>query len=157
MAYYFRVFCTTGEPPALAEVLRWVADRGVRLRTEPTGITAWGSEPVKLVYEDGRAPFLAEVDLNNGPDSLAAQEIGEFLDLVREIKKYPRKRERVADQLEHTRFIVACRIPVDDFTDAGFHAIDVFMAYFLVHHGGMVQADGQGFYEDGKITLELAA
>ena len=157
MAYFFRVFCTEGEPPVLADVLGWVRDRGVTLRTEPAGITAWSDEPVKLVYDEGREPFLAEIDLNNGPDSLAAKEIDEFLDMVREINKYPRKRERVAEHLEKTRFIVACQIPVDDFDDAGFHALDVFMAYFLVHHNGMVQADGQGFYENGKITIELAA
>lgn len=157
MAYYFRVFCTKGEPPALMDVVKWVSERGVALRTEPAGITAWGNAPVKLIYEEGRKPFLADLDLNNGPDSLAAREIDEFLDMVREIKRYPRKRERVADHLEKTRFIVACQIPVEDFTDAGFHAIDVFMAYFVVHHDGMVQADGQGFYEDGKISIELAA
>jgi hypothetical protein len=157
MAYYFRVFCTKGEPPALPEVLKWVRERGVMLRTEPAGTTTWGEVPVALVYEDGRKPFLAEVNSNTGPDSLAAQETNEFLDMVREVKKTPRKRDQVAEHLEKTRFVVACQIPVEDFTDAGFHTLDVFMAYFLVHHDGMVQADGQGFYEKGEIAIELAA
>lgn len=157
MAYYFRVFCTKGESPALADVLKWVHDRGVTLRTEPVNVATWDKAPVALVYAEGREPFLAEVDRNTGADSLAAQEINEFLDMVREIKKTPRKRDQVAEHLEKTRFLVACQIPVEDFTDAGFHALDVFMAYFLVHHGGMVQADGQGFYEHGEIAIELAA
>jgi hypothetical protein len=97
------------------------------------------------------------MDPHTGPDSLAAQEIGEFLDMVRDIKKYPRKRDKVVDHLERARFLVACQIPVEAFDDAGFHALDVFLAYFLVHHDGMVQADGQGFYENGQITIELAA
>ena len=157
MAYFFRVFCITGEPPSVAEVLQWVKERGVTLRTVPAGVTTWGEEPISLVYDETKLPFQVEIDRNTGPDSLAAKEIGEFLEMVREIKRYPRKRSRVTEHLEKTRFLVACQIPVEDFDDAGFHALDVFMAYFLVRHDGMVQADGQGFYENGQITIELAA
>lgn len=157
MAYFFRAFCAKGEPPALPEVLRWVADRGVTLRADLQDNTAWTETPVSLVYEEGKPPFLAELDPNSGSESLAAQEVGEFLDMLRAIRTHPRKRDKVIDHLERTRFLVACQIPVEEFDDAGFHALDVFLAYFLVHHDGMIQADGQGFYENGQITLELAA
>ena len=160
MAYYFRAFCTEATPPALAQVLDWVRERGVSLAVDPGDSTAgagtpnWGETPVGLIYAEGNAPFSAEVNVNEGPDSLAAQEINEFIEML-QIAKKSRKRDGVIDHLRRTKFIVPCRIPIADFADAGFHALDVFLAYFLVHCGGMVQADGQGFYEGGKLIVEI--
>jgi hypothetical protein len=152
MAYYLRAFCTSSDVPPLSDVLAWVTARGVSLQSDPPN--GWG-ETTALTYEPGRAPFLVEINRNDGPESLAAQEINEFLDSLQEMKK-GRKRDRVIDHLQKTKFIVACQIPTTDIDDAGFHAVDVFLAYFLVHSDGMIQADGQGFYEMGKLIVEAA-
>ena len=160
MAYYFRVFCTSGTVPPLPAVLAWVADRGVSLKIAQqdlppeTGTADWGEMPVGLLYADDKPPFLAEVNRKEGENSLAAQEIDEFISQLESLKK-SRKRDSVIEHLRKTQFIVVCQIPTDGFDDAGFHALDVFLAYFVVHHGGMVQADGQGFYEMGKLIVEL--
>ncbi len=90
----------------------------------------------------------------DGAESLAAQEIAEFVSVL-EARKKSRKRDTVLDQLRKTRFVVACEIPTLGFEDAGFHALDVFLAYFVVNSGGMVQADGQGFYDMGKLIVEM--
>lgn len=157
MGYYFRVFCTSPTVPPLNEVVQWVNDRGVSAQlASHDNIENWGKAPVSIVYGEGQPTFAAEVNRKDGEDSLAAQEINEFLDMLEELKK-SRKRDRVIQHLQQTQFVVACEIPAESFPDAGFHAIDVFMAYFVVHSGGMVQADGQGFYEMGKLTIELAA
>lgn len=105
----------------------------------------------EFIYAEGHVPFTVELNTKEGDDSLAAQEIAEFLEALQGMMKKSCKRDRVIEHLQQTRFVVACRIP----TDAGFHAVDVFLAYFLVHAGGMVQADGQDFYEMGKSIVEL--
>lgn len=157
MAYYFRVFCNAATVPPLSDVLGWVRERGVNLHVAPGGVEAWEDDPVTLVYEEGVPPFLAELNRNDGEDSLAAQEIGEFISMLEEEAQKPRKRKEIIQHLRETKFLVACEIPVEKFSDAGFHALDVFLAYFVVHSNGMVQADGQGFYDRGKLIYELAA
>ena len=158
MAYYFRAFCTAEQAPSLAEVLGWVRERGVTLQASPAELEQWGRAPVPLKYAQDATPFYAELNRNTGADSLCAQEASEFAEMVGEVKKAPRTRARILQHLQDTKYIVACRI--DDpagFSDAGWHAIDVLLAYFIVHSNGMIQADGQGFYEKGEIALELAA
>ena len=146
----------------MANVLRWVKERGVTLTVDPNNVpqgmssTTWGEPAAPVQYQDGKAPFLVEINRNTGPDSLSAQEINEFIQELEGVKK-SRKRDQVIQHLRQTQFIVACQIPTQDFGDTGFHALDAFMAYFLVHCGGMVQADGQGFYDMGKLILEMAA
>lgn len=161
MSYYFRAFCTAEAAPKLAEVLQWVREREVPVSLDPADApkgeagVEWGATPLGIRYAEKSPPFLAELDRNEGEDSLAGQEIGEFIHTVEALKKSPRKRNQVLEHLRKTRFVVACEIPPGGFDDAGFHAVDVFLAYFLVHSGAMVQADGQGFYEMGKLILEL--
>ena len=152
MGYYFRVFCTAEKVPPLADVLQWVRERGVPVTAEPADAT-WDTSPLRIHYAEG-APFNAELNRCDGGESLAAQEIAEFVHLVEPMKK-SRKRDRVLEHLRNTRFVVACEIPLNGFEDAGFHAVDVFLAYFEALCQGLVQADGQGFYEMGKLIVEL--
>ncbi len=160
MAYYLRAFCTAETVPSLSDVLQWVNKRGVPARVDPqdlpSGTPTWGEEPIRILYQEGQPTFTAEVNQRSDEESLAAQEISEFLQMLEALKK-SRKRDRVVEHLHTTRFIVVCEVPTDNFGDAGFHAVDVFLAYFLVHSNGLIQADGQGFYEMGKLTVELAA
>jgi len=141
-------------------VLDWVQGRGVTLTIDPEIQLAdgdshtWCDVPHSLRYAENAAPFQVEVNMNTAPDSLAAQEIHEFLQELRTLKK-SRKRDRVIEHLQHTKFTVPCQIPISEFDDAGFHAIDVFLAYFLVHCDGLIQADGQGFYEMGQLIVEM--
>jgi hypothetical protein len=161
MAYYLRAFCTSDQVPTLAAVLNWVKERGVTLTVNPADIpdggdtTEWGMTPSRFYYAEGKEPFLVELNRRDSDDSIAAQEINEFLGMLEEVKKTPRKRNDVMKHLRDSKFVVACQVPTADIDDAGFHAIDVFLAYFLVHSGGMVQADGQGFYDMGKLIVEL--
>lgn len=154
MGYYFRVFCTAETVPPLAEVLRWVQQQGVPVTADPADAT-WATVPLRIHYAEGAPPFTVELNRRDGAESLATQEIAEYERLVAELKK-SRKREQVLDQLKRTRYVVACEIPITSgFTDAGFHALDVFLAYFVALCEGMVQADGQGFYDMGKLILEV--
>jgi len=52
-------------------------------------------------------------------------------------------------------FVVANQIPTSDFEDDGFDSVGEFMHFFVEHHGGMIQADGEGFYEGGQLVVPL--
>ena len=81
MGYYFRVFCTTEAVPPLADVLKWVRERGVPVTTDPAEAT-WATSPLLIKYAEDAPPFNAELNRREGDDSLAAQEIAEYIRLV---------------------------------------------------------------------------
>jgi hypothetical protein len=57
--------------------------------------------------------------------------------------------------LNSTRFIVACQLPSTDIDDDGFDANGEFLNYFVERCGGMIQADGEGFYEGHEVVVPL--
>ncbi|WP_458111062.1 hypothetical protein M1D88_11770 [Arthrobacter sp. R1-13] len=52
-------------------------------------------------------------------------------------------------------FIVAARLPVFDFDDDGYTALGHVLIYLVENNGAMIQADGEGFYEGGKVIVVL--
>jgi hypothetical protein len=42
-----------------------------------------------------------------------------------------------------------------DIDDDGYTAAGVFLSYFVDHCGGLIQADGEGFYERERLLVEL--
>lgn len=57
--------------------------------------------------------------------------------------------------LGQTRFTVACQLPTSDIDDDGYDAVGAFLEYFVTHSGGMIQADGEGFYRGNRLIVEL--
>jgi hypothetical protein len=60
--------------------------------------------------------------------------------------------------LEHlaaTAFVIACQLPSSDIEDDGYNVNGHFLTFFVEHCGGMIQADGEGFYEGDKLILLL--
>ena len=68
-------------------------------------------------------------------------------------------RHRIIQHLTRTRFIVAIRIPTSvlgtDHEEALWQASDALLDYFVQHSGGLIQADGEGFYEADTLILKL--
>ena len=161
MSYYIRVFCTAPAVPPLRDVLQWCADQGAPLQIAPEFATADLQSPdwqqVGLVYKAGKQSFLAEVNRDEGSDSdLLHEEIAEFAELVAEAEAAePAWKDAVLQHLRATRCIVANQLPTGDFDADGFRALNVFLAYFVQHCGGMVQADGEGFYANDTLIVAL--
>jgi hypothetical protein len=107
-------------------------------------------DQVAIEYREGKAPFLAEVSSVEAPEG--AEELEEFVEVVKETPNSD-GRQAVLDHLQRTRFIVANQIPVSDFEDDGFDAVGEFMQFFVERNGGMIQADGEGFYEGDRLLL----
>ncbi len=156
MAYLMRVFCTSGSPPALDDIFDWVSRRGTRLwiddrvpNVDPASVS-W--EQAAIGYRQGKTPFLAEV--NHTSDSDAKEEVEEFTELLADVPDTPHRRN-VLSRLERTTFIVANQIPTVDFEDDGYDAAGEFMLFFVEHNGGIIQADGEGFYDGQELIVEL--
>ena len=154
MGYYLRVFCNSDTVPSVASLqgALHAAAPALRLHTDdPTDSSHW--ENAELRYKDGKEPILIEVNRNDGADSLAAEEIGEF---AAEVRALPQSSAtaRVLEHLRASHYTVCCRL-LTDIDDDGFVANDQLMDYFILNHDGMVQADGEGFYDGAELLVEL--
>jgi hypothetical protein len=158
MAYWMRVFCTEGAPQPLEEVFAWTAAQGQHLRLSegPRGTEhlsdSWSSAAIE--YRDGRLPFRAEITWVD--DLEGVEEVEEFVELIAGTAESP-ERQRILEHLEQTRFLVANEIPTSGFDDDGLDAVGEFMRFFVEHNGGMIQADGEGFYEGDQLLVRLAS
>jgi len=159
MGYYVRAFCTSETIPTIANVLGWLEKRGRRLELDK-GMSAVDEDSIEweqlaLVYRRGKLPILAECNRDDGsPESLMQQEIGEFLDSIGRPGPSLAK-QRVISHLKKTRYIIACQLPTSDIDDDGYDSNADFLNYFVENCGGMIQADGEGFYEGSKLIVRL--
>ena len=159
MGNYVRVFCTEGEPVPLRPVLAYLAEHGAPIALDSTGNApdldddSW--EQADIIYENNKAPIVLEISREVAQGgSFVREEIEEFRELLRESLNIW-NRVRVARHLRKTRFIVAARLPTSDIDNDGYEALGHLLNYFVDNNGGMVQADGEGFYRGRKLILRL--
>ena len=105
-----------------------------------------------ISYRLEKQPFLAEKTMSTEPE--AKGELEEFVELLEDAPDSPAK-DKVLVHLRETRFIIANQIPTSDFEEGGYDSVGEFMRFFAEQNGGMIQADGEGFYEGEKLVVEL--
>jgi len=172
MSYYVRVFCTNAEIPDLANIQAWLrasnsaavidepdhaieAAEAGELGTPILDLATSGWEQVAIAYRAGKLPILAECHRDDGTEEcLMRKEITEFRELIGELKDST-SRLHVLQHLAATRFMIACQLPASDMEEDGFDANSEFVLYFVEHCGGMVQADGEGFYSGSRMIVPL--
>lgn len=172
MGYYVRAFCTSATVPTLAAIQSWlrVAGSSVVLddpahaveaveRAMPfkpvidLGTAEWSQ--VAVCYKPGKLPILAECNRRgSGEGDLAQEEIDEFVESVGPPGRSGAKK-RVLEHLAKTQFVVACQLPVSDMDDDGYEANGEFLDLFVEECGGMIQADGEGFYDGPRLVVRL--
>jgi hypothetical protein len=155
MPYRVRVFCTGEKCPSLTEVVESARASGIALGVTPDGDDGLDSPDwtgCEITYDPDRHPIVVECDRDEGEDSLVREEAQEFIDRIEDLPETP-SRERVIDHLQRTQFIVACQL-LSDIDDRGHEAKGAFLRYFVTHCGGLLHADGEGFYQDRKLILE---
>ena len=155
MGYYLRAFCTSADLPPLGRVLEWAAAQGVSLALESSSPGALGSagwREAELRYKPGRQPLVVDVG-RAGEDGLVAEEVEEFIELLTGVEESAEKRKVLA-HLRASRAVVGAQL-LSDVDDEGYDAVGVFLGFFVEHCGGMVQADGEGFYEDDRLIVRL--
>ncbi len=126
-------------------------------------------EQVALVYRAGKLPILAECNRDDGSEDCLMREGGKGVrNLFRpfavssssQTEKVPDtfsapESMRVRKHLAETKFVVACQLPTADIEEDGYDANGDFLTFFTEHCGGMIQADGEGFYDGQRLLLEL--
>jgi hypothetical protein len=108
----------------------------------------------RLRVDTHRPPLVADASRLDEAAGFAREEIEEFFDALDELSDSSEK-TRVESHLRATKAIVALRLPVADMDDDGYDAANAFLSYFVEHRGGLVQADGEGFYDADELLVEL--
>ena len=172
MGYYVRAFCTNPKVPDLATIQTWLREhkssaviddpnhavevaKAGKSRPPILDLATSDWEQVAIVYRVGKLPILAECNRDDGTNEcLMREEVGEFVELVEEADR-SEVTERVLEHLAATAFVIACQLPSSDIEDDGYNVNGHFLTFFVEHCGGMIQADGEGFYEGDKLVLPL--
>jgi hypothetical protein len=154
MSYFIRALCTSAEAPKLSDVQRWLKEQGSAATIEGPDLDSDNWEQATLSYKAGKAPILVECNRDSGGASLLREELEEFYEMIEDVQPSAGKKQVVA-HLRATNFIVACQLQTSDIDDDGYDANGDFLSYFEDHCGGMVLADGEGFYRGEDLLLEL--
>jgi hypothetical protein len=161
MGYYVRAFCTASMAPPLGVVLNALAARGIVLAADavpPEDLRASDWEEATLGFGPNQRRFVVTCDRETSPGhTVVREEVQQFIEFLQDGPPSP-ERKRVVDHLRATRFIIACRFPAAaaaDDDEGGCAAGRGFLSYFVAHCGGLVQADGEGFYEGDRIVLAV--
>jgi hypothetical protein len=151
-----RSFCTSDEVPPLRHVLEWARAAGVELSLAgPPDADASDWDAAEIAYGSETQPVML-VEVNRAErDAVFADELDEFRESLEDAKVSPAKRS-VLEQLDATRTIVAVQLLLGG--GQGERALDAastLLRFFVEHCGGMIQADGEGFYEGEQLLVQL--
>lgn len=155
MPYYVRAFCTDNARPSIDELEAALKQDNpvARIETDDDrSSSAWTQ--AEFYYNAERQPVVVEINVNDEDESLAAEETREFLEEVGD-PGFSLSKRRVISQLRNTRFTVCCQL-LSDIDDDGYNWNGELLDYYVKNHGGMIQADGEGFYRGNKIIVKLS-
>jgi len=161
MGDYLRVFCTKEIYPTINQILKWAKLKGYHLRVDnnynEVDLDSANWDEVAIIGEDGQRAFIAELNRDNKKeDSLMRAEVNEFLQILDELEDVPAEAvAKVKKHLKEAKYIVALQVTCDYDEEEGDNSVSVFLKYFVDNCGGMVQEDGEGFFEEDKVIVEL--
>lgn len=75
--------------------------------------------------------------------------------LSRAIAAWKTAKAQVTAHLGQTQFVICCQL-LGDITEQGFEANDALFEFFVQKYGGMIQADGEGFYGAEGLLVDLS-
>jgi hypothetical protein len=153
MPYYVRAFCNSDTVPSISELESILKSEypAIRLETEDARDGKWGN--AEYYYKESNQPVVVECNYNDGPESLVAGECEEFIEEIGSPGLSMAKR-RVLDHLKNTKYIISCQL-LSDIDDDGYHLNGELLNIFVNKYGGLIQADGEGFYKGHKLVVEL--
>lgn len=153
MPYYVRAFCKSETLPTIEEIESTLKSNypDIRIETEDERVGKW--ENAEYYYKNGNEPVIVECSFKEGSESLATEECGEFIEEIGSPGLSLAKR-KVIDHLKNTKYIISCQL-LNDIDDDGYHLNGELLNLFVDKYGGIIQADGEGFYSGHKIIVEL--
>jgi len=155
MPYYIRAFCTDESRPSLDQLETALKrDNPAACFKADDDRTAANWSQAEFYYKEGKQPVVVEINFNDGDKSLASEESQEFADKIGK-PGFSLSKRRVLSQLANTRYIVCCQL-LGDIDDDGYHLNGELLNFYVNNHGGMIQADGEGFYDGHKVIVNLS-
>ena len=157
--FFTRVFCLRKEPPPLSLLIEFLKARGATPIIPPDVteklLNSWNWVGIEMGYaKDKKSILVTCVRKGGAQDDIFKQDIEGLLNFAethREIDNW-----RVADQLRGCRFYIANILDKNDMTEEGYDFNGWILQFFQENCDGMVQIDGQGFYdEEGELLFEL--
>lgn len=157
MGYYTRVFCTADQKPTIREVIEACNrdDLDINVEDNHSDLQSTNWTDFTLVYDFNQKPLLVDLHTLGNSNGLVEEEIEEFLELIEVADAYASDKKKVIAHLEKTKYIVSIQLPVSDMTKMGYEVNDRLMNYFEENYEGMIQEDDEGFYDKGRLFLEL--
>ena len=154
MSYFMRAFCTGGDVPSAASLYDHLLLKGLEVTVEASlKISTVPCRQAEFVYDGEKTPIVVTCDRLEDKGALFQKEIEEFLEQIGPPGLSLSKR-KVIRHLRESKFAVVLRLP-SDIDKAGFQVSDAILDYCVAHCGGMIQADGEGFYKGTKLILPL--
>jgi hypothetical protein len=156
MPYYVRAFCTSESVPPAAEVIEELRSNGILVYAEAEDTFVLSTPhwtEFELHYKEGKEPIVVDCARNTGPESIAADEVAIFIEEVGCTEDCPMK-DVILRHLRATRFVIACQL-IMDIDDDGYEANGEFLSEFVRRCGGLIQADGEGFWDGDEIVLPM--
>jgi hypothetical protein len=154
MGYYTRVFCTSSEIPALSEISTHleVVCKDSRIEFEEGNLDKdWKS--FSLYYKNSKLPLLVELNKRSDEDNLANEEIDEFIESIG-APMFSLSKRKVINHLIETKYVVVSQLPTSDIDEEGYEVNGALLQIFASQFGGIVQADGEGFYLENKLVVK---
>ena len=142
MSYYIRLF-TTSPLSTLIPLQAQMIQRGYQ-------VNPVGTNQLEVFYDPACQPL--RVELTDSTNTTTQQEIAAVLDAVSQLPGDPNQ-HRVLDVLARTLAVVAVGVPDDYHYDSG--VLDDLTGIIANAGDGLFQADGDGFYDQGQLILEL--
>ena len=157
--FFTRVFCLRKESPPLALLIEFLKAKKLTpilpKEVDDKLLNVWNWVGVELTYNKDRAPILLTcVRKDSAQGEIFDQDIQGLLNFAeahRELDNW-----QVVDQLRGCRFYVATILDKNDINEEGYDFNGWILQFFQENCNGMVQIDGQGFFDaEGEVLLEL--
>ena len=98
--------------------------------------------------------LLGQMEINVAGEDVFRDEIDDFVEMIEGTEE--EGKEGVAGRLREVTAMLAVQVLMQQRTLAQtLDLLDPLWAWLLVHRRGLVQADGEGFYEDTELILAL--
>jgi hypothetical protein len=139
VGYYLRFLCEDGQPLVLDEIMSGLRDADPGFELDTDGRLTRGDE------------LLAQLELTDATGRLFDAEIGELQQLARQ-GGLPG--QAIARRLESVRAVLAVGVLWQERTaDRTLDLLSPLWEWLLTNRHGLIQADGEGFYEGQELIL----
>ena len=148
MGYYMRFFDTSEELLSIREIEMGLKEKDPSFRVD---VPKDGAGTSGILYRD--ESIYAEIEINQPGDGLFENEIEEMLEFLEDASSG--NRERVEDTLKNAKRTISLRVLHQDRDpNETFDGLGNLWTLLFATRKGLLQADGEGYYDENGLILE---